>query len=279
MAIRIITDTTCDIPYEEREKLGIDILPLTVYFGEEGFRDRIDITSEQFYERLKTVDKLPTTSQIYPSEFEKIFAEYAACGDSIICIHISSELSGTMQSAAIAREKFPDAEIYVIDSQYVAYALGILVLEAVKLRDSGLAAAEIVERVEKLRERVRIYAVVDDIKYFKMGGRLSGAGAALVNILNIKPIVHMKGGKIHVFPKERGMKNAFNAIAKTALEDNIDFDMPFIMGAASMNERIDALKRAFGSSLERQPDYEVSLSPVVGTHTGPGCTGIAFFVK
>lgn len=174
MSVRIITDSSSDLPFSYQEKWGITILPLRVRFGEEEFVDGRDLTAEQFYARLAQAKELPKTAQITPAEFEEAIRPFAQAGDAIVILPISRELSGTAASARIAREQFPDAEIYVVDTLAVTFGLALLVEIAIRMRDSGLSAKEIASSLEKLKERVRLYAVIDDLKYLRMGGAAFG---------------------------------------------------------------------------------------------------------
>lgn len=279
MALRIVTDSTADIPLTDQQALNIDILPLKVFFGEEEYIDGVTLTQEEFYQKLSTVEELPKTAQIQPREFEKLFQSYLDAGDEIVCIHLSSKLSGTVQSANIAKTKYKDAPIYIIDSGSVTLSLHVMVRLAIRLRDQGLSAKEIAQQLEASKEKIRLYAVIDDIKYLKMGGRLSGASAFVASVLGIKPLVEIRDGEVVPFGKVRGLANAYRALIEKTMEDGVDESLPFAFGYSLTKERAKELEIAFGDCLSRKTDLMVSIGCVVGTHAGPGCTGIAFFKK
>ena len=163
MAIRIITDSTCDIELEEQERLGIDIVPLTVSFGEDQYLDRVEINKKDFFDKLRKCDSLPTTSQANPDGFLKLFSQYTDAGDVVVYIGISSKLSGTYQSALIAKDMAGSKDIYVIDSKNATFGLALLVRAAVKMRDEGKNADEIVSSIEDLIGRIKLMAVVSTL--------------------------------------------------------------------------------------------------------------------
>src|SRR5699024_4725843 len=194
--IRILTDSTSDISPSRAAQLGVEVLPLTVLFGEESFRDGIDITSEEFYDRLSKVDTLPTTAQIPPETFIDTFQRLTADGSQVLGLFISSEMSGTYQSAMIARSIVGEEKITIVDTHTVTFALGLLVETACLLRDQGLSLPELAAELEKLVPRCRLLAVVDTLRYLKMGGRISGVTAVVGGILGISPIISIENGLV-----------------------------------------------------------------------------------
>ena len=202
MAIRIITDSTCDIELEEQERLRIDIVPLTVSFGEDQYLDRVEINKTNFFDKLRKCDSLPTTSQANPDGFLKLFSQYTDSGDVVVYISMSSKLSGTYQSALIAKDMAGSKDIYVIDSKNATFGLALLVRAAVKMRDEGKNADEIVNNIEDLISRIKLMAVVSTLRYLKMGGRISASVAAVGNILGIVPVLGLDDGEIKAFGKQ-----------------------------------------------------------------------------
>lgn len=168
--VRIITDGTSDMSVQRGRELGVDVIPMRVFFDQECFLDGVDITREEFFARLASSQELPTTSQLSPDDFLGLFRKYTAQGDQVVGIFVSTELSGTCQSACIAREMVEDGEIYIVDSRTVTFAMALLVEEAAHMRDQGLSAARIAAEVEKLAHRTRLLAVVDTLTYLKKGG-------------------------------------------------------------------------------------------------------------
>ncbi len=206
MAIRIITDSTSDIPVENQAAMGIDIVPLSVIFGEKKYTDGIELKKEQFYEMLSSAATLPTTSQVNPDEFEILFKSYVDAGDTVVGVFISSKLSGTYQSAVIAKDALGSDQIFIVDSKSATFGLALLVYEAIKMRDRGDSAVQIHAALNELSNRIKFYAVVNTLKYLKMGGRLSSSAAILGGVLHIKPLVSIIDGEVRSVAKERGQK-------------------------------------------------------------------------
>ena len=175
--VRILTDSTADLTHEDAAALGVTVVPLTLNFGDEHYLDGVDLTPEEFFERLETAEKLPTTSQPTPESFLTAFEAARDAGDELVCVLLSSTLSGTFQSATIAKEEAGYDGIYLVDSKNVTLATQLLVRRAVDLAASGKSGAEIAADLESARERLHLIALVDTLKYLHKGGRLSGAAA------------------------------------------------------------------------------------------------------
>jgi DegV family protein with EDD domain len=275
--IRIMTDSTSDLLPQRREALGVDVLPLSVHFGQETFQDGVDITNQGFYERLAQAETLPTTSQVNPEVFADLFQHYVDQGDQMVGIFISSDLSGTFQSAAIARDMVEGGEIYVIDSRSVTFALGLLVEQAASLRDQGLSAAQIADQVTRLTSRLRLLAVVDTLKYLKMGGRISAATAVVGGILGISPIISVQDGKVEAVGKARGRKAALQWMAKRMEQEPAAAGLPVAFGHSNAPKAMEECMDFFSARLEGTRCFTGDIGAVVGTHAGPGATGIAYF--
>ena len=278
--IEIITDSTCDLTSVQAETLGVRVLPLTVQFGEASFRDGVDLSNAEFYERLRNAQTLPTTSQINPDAFVSAFQAALDRGNQVVAIVVSSELSGTFQSAVIAKEMLNSEDIFVVDSRQVALSLNLLVTEAARLRDEGKSAAEIAKAATELREKIRLYAVVDTLKYLKMGGRISAATAVVGGVLGITPIVAVKDGKVESAGKTRGRKAGVQWIREQANSEELDFSCPLALGHTGCVEALDAVAEGFSDLMPKFTSvFSCEIGAVVGTHAGPGAAGVAYFVK
>ena len=278
--IEIITDSTCDLTSVQAETLGVRVLPLTVQFGEASFRDGVDLSNAEFYERLRNAQTLPTTSQINPDAFVSAFQAALDRGNQVVAIVVSSELSGTFQSAVIAKEMLNSEDIFVVDSRQVALSLNLLVTEAARLRDEGKSAAEIAKAATELREKIRLYAVVDTLKYLKMGGRISAATAVVGGVLGITPIVAVKDGKVESAGKTRGRKAGVQWIREQANSEELDFSRPLALGHTGCVEALDAVAEGFSDLMPKFTSvFSCEIGAVVGTHAGPGAAGVAYFVK
>lgn len=278
--IELITDSASDISPALAAKLGVRVLPLTVNFGEESFRDGVDISHADFYVRLQAAETLPTTAQINPDAFVDVFQEVLDRGNQAVGILISSDLSGTFQSAAIARDMLGSDDVFVVDSRTVTFAQGLLVMEAARLRDEGLTAAQLAEELTARREKLRLYAVLDTLKYLKMGGRISAATAVVGGMLGISPIVAVRDGKVESAGKARGRKAGIQWIRERVLQEKIDRTRPIIIGHTGCPEAMEAVADAFADLTAQVPAvYRSEIGAAVGTHAGPGAAGIGYFVE
>ena len=279
MRVRIIIDSTTDLaPKLEGQ---VTIVPLTVRFGDKEYIDGVTITHEEFYNKLVESDVLPTTSQATPAAFEDVFKEVAAAGDSAVVITVASQFSGTCQSARIAAEDYDN--IYVVDSGSVTMGAGILTEYALRCACSGMEAAHIAELLEKKKEDICLIALLDTLEYLKKGGRISSAVAFAGGLLNIKPVINVKDGVIHMLGKARGSKQGNNLLVQEiGKAGGIDFTMPILLGYSGLSDAL--LKKYIADSA---PLWEngvdslryTSIGSVVGTHVGPGAIAAAFFRK
>ena len=279
MRVRIIIDSTTDLaPKLEGQ---VTIVPLTVRFGDKEYIDGVTITHEEFYNKLVESDVLPTTSQATPAAFEEVFREVAAAGDSAVVITVASQFSGTCQSARIAAEDYDN--IYVVDSGSVTMGAGILTEYALRCAFSGMEAAQIAELLEKKKEDICLIALLDTLEYLKKGGRISSAVAFAGGLLNIKPVINVKDGVIHMLGKARGSKQGNNLLVQEiGKAGGIDFAMPILLGYSGLSDAL--LKKYIADSA---PLWEngldslryTSIGSVVGTHAGPGAIAAAFFKK
>ena len=278
MSIRIIVDSTADLSRECRER--VTAVPLTVHFGEKEYLDGVTITPEHFYKKLVASQDLPSTSQATPYAFSEAFEEAVEAGDQVVAIIVSSGLSGTYQSAVIAASEF-EGKVFVVDSRQIAISAGILVKYAFELLDQGMEAEAIAEELTRIREKVHLMAVVDTLEYLQKGGRVSKAVAIAGGLLAIKPIIGISSeGKIEVLGKARGNKAANAMMNKKALELDIDFTKPVMVGYTGTEDTLLQKYLQESESFFEGHGYDKSIvGAVVGTHAGPNAVAIAFFSK
>ena len=278
MNVRIVVDSTADVTDEIRAKLSV--VPLTVHFGEQEYVDGITINHKQFYEMLVETDVLPTTSQPSPEAFAQVFRQAQEAGEQVVALTVSSKLSGTCQSAMIAAADFPDS-VWVVDTKTVAIGCGILAELAVRLKEEGLSAAEIVARLEEERENIRVIALLDTLEYLKKGGRISKTVAFAGGLLSIKPVVTIQNGEIHILGKARGSKQGNNLlVTEIQKAGGVDFTKPLMLGYTGLSDSLlekyvldsGALWDGHGDCIRSTP-----ISSVIGTHAGPGAIAVAFF--
>ena len=278
MAIRIITDSASDITQVEAAAWGVQVLPLRTIFGQEEFLDGVTIDHKTFFQKLIESDVLPTTSQLSPFQYEEPFRQAAEAGDEVVCITLSSKLSGCYQSASIAAEDLP---VVLVDSLNVTVGERLLVERAVQLRDQGLSAREIGQQLEAEKSRIRLIALLDTLEYLKKGGRISSAAALAGSLLSIKPVIAVEHGEIAILGKARGSKNGSNMLM-TLVEKNggINFELPYCLAYSGLS---DALLRKYIADSQslysgRAEHLPVStIGSTIGTHAGPGAIAVAFF--
>lgn len=277
--VKIITDSTCDIPSAELKQMGVEMIPLTVRFGEKIYRDGIDLSHDQFYEMLSKASELPRTSQINPDEFEEKYRELLGEDDEIVSIHIASKLSGTFQSANIAKNEVDAKRIFCVDSKSASFGMAIIVKHAVKMRDLGATASEIEKECSSIADRLRIVALVVTLKYLQKGGRLSKTSAFVGEALGIKPVALVSDGEVEVIGKARGERSGMEIMKKFISEHRIDYRYPIAFGHSNalenLYEKMEHFKANF-PKMQTSVSFISDLGPVVGTHVGPGIFAIGY---
>ncbi|MBQ3077599.1 MAG: DegV family protein [Clostridia bacterium] len=276
--VAVVVDSTCDTSAPLRPRLRT--VPLTVNFDGEEFLDGVTITTRQFYEKLIESDALPTTSQPSPAAFAAVFREEIAAGRDVLVVTVSSQLSGTHQSAVLAAEEFP-GRVFVVDSTNAAIGAGVLAELALRLVDEGLGAAGIAARLEREREDIRLIALLDTLEYLHKGGRLSRTAALAGGMLSIKPVVHLKDGAIELLGKARGSRRANNLLLREIeAAGGVDFDRPLLLGYTGLSDLL--LQKYIEDSAPLWQDHRGALpvtgiGSAIGTHAGPGAIAVAFF--
>ena len=276
MSVRIIVDSTTDVTPEIAEKYHLGLVPLKVIFDKTEFRDRFDLSVEEFYQRLASSSQLPTTSQPSPNDFVVEYEKAIAEGEDIVMITISSQLSGTYQSACLARTYCEHDNIYVVDSLQATIGTQLLLKEAIRLRDEGKSAREIAEFLEEIKGNISILAIVDTLEYLVKGGRLSKAAGFAGSLLGIHPVITLQDGKIEVLGKARGKKATMELVWKELVKRGMpDSRFEPIFGYTGHASAADDLIR-YMNDKGISSSYLCSVGSVIGTHTGPGVCAIAY---
>jgi DegV family protein with EDD domain len=275
--VAIVIDSTSNIPQEMVDEYSIKVLPQTLIWDQETYRDGIDISPDTFYTRLASSKTVPTTSQVTPAAFAKLSHELIEQDLDILAVLISAKLSGTMQSALQAQDHIHSDRIAIVDSNSASMSTGYLALLAARSAARGATLRECAALVEAAKLQVGTLLVVDTLKYLHMGGRIGGATRFLGTALDLKPILELVSGRIEPLERVRSKKRAVDRILEVA-EKRIDGRRPLhlcVLHARSEEEGTDLLNRA----RERFHPFESCLSevsPVVGVHTGPGTLGLTF---
>lgn len=273
--VKIIVDSTANLRPALRERVAV--VPLTVHFGQEEYVDGVNLSAEAFYRKLAVCKELPTTSQAAPYDFGKLFKAAVAAGDTVVAIVVSSALSGTCQSACIAAAEYP-GKVFVVDSRSIAIGSGILTEYALELVDRGLDAAAIAAELDAVKEKVRLFAVVDTLEYLQRGGRLSKTVAIAGGLLSVKPIISLEDGSIKMAGKARGNKQANALMDESVQAKGVDWDKPCMLGYTGTDDEL-LQKYREQSDIWTGDVFSALVCGVVGTHVGPGAVAVAFFSK
>lgn len=282
MAVKFIVDSACDILPSEAKELGIIHLPLKVIFGEEEFADAVDLSHEEFYEKLIESDVFPSTSQVPPADFEDAYEKTVSEGDEAVVITVSGKLSGTYQSAVIAQEDY-EGKVFIVDSENVALGERILIYKGLAYAKEGLGASEIAERLNEDKKKIRLMALLDTLEYLKKGGRISSAVAFAGGLLSIKPVVAIKDGGIELIGKARGSKQGNNLLRELIAKSNgIDFEEPYILAYSGLSDKLLQKYMKDSEEIWQGKAEELPVCTVgcaIGAHVGPGAIAVAFFEK
>ncbi|MCU0267040.1 MAG: DegV family protein [Acidimicrobiales bacterium] len=274
-AVRIVTDSACDLTAEEAAELGVEIVPLSIRFGTHEFTDRKDLSVEDFYRRMKVSDQLPETAAPSPGSFETAFRSLADEGaETIVCVDLSSALSGTMQSAQAAATSLDgEIDVRVIDSGSITSGLGTIVIEAATAARDGASADDVIARIEDLRTRTHVFGALDTLDYLKKGGRIGGAQALLGGMLSIKPIIDISTGTVEQAAKPRTRGRAMQWLKDKLLAyPGLELLAVYHGEAPDVDEFVALLEPEFPRGTYRLG----KIGAVIGSHGGPGVLGITF---
>ena len=276
-AIRIVTDSSCDLPASVADEHGIAIVPLTIRFGDEELVDRRDLTPSQFWDRCAASAVLPETAAPSPGQFEEAFRAAAAGGaEGVCCVNISSRLSATIQSAQAAAQAVADTiPVRVVDSRSVTLGLGMIVLEACRKAEAGATLDEVAAAAEDAATRARVLGTLDTLENLKKGGRIGGAQALLGSLLSIKPAIEVRDGAVEPGPKQRTRSKALRFLVDSVAEEPSIEHLAVMHGAAP---DLDQLLDLLSSHVPREKIIVGDIGPVVGAHTGPRTIGVAYLV-
>lgn len=274
--VRIVTDSTADIPRHIADELGIMVIPLKISFGREIYRDGVDILSGEFIKKMERADEFPTTSQPSPGEIVAVYEKIISKGESVISIHLSGKLSGTVQSARTAKTMTDSNDIYVIDSRTISMGLGLIVIAAAKAANEGKSVVEILEMVNEKIEKSFLIFLVDTLDYLEKGGRIGKASAFIGTFLKIKPILALNEGQIEPLERVRGKIKAIERIAQIVADETDSskkYNCALVYGddyssAVMLKEYTQKLVNSCEEPLITE------LGPVIMAHTGPGVAGI-----
>jgi DegV family protein with EDD domain len=278
--IAIVTDSTANLPDEIIAQYNIHVVPLTVNWGGQGYLDGIDITPAAFYERLKTDKESPTTSQPSAGQFEEVFTKLAENYESIVGVFVSEPLSGTLDSARTAANTMPDFPIEIIDSRSISFGLGYMVLAAARAVEGGLNQAEVAQAARSLIDSMRFTFVVETLDYLHRGGRIGGAQRLLGSVLSIKPLLHLSDGKVEPLESVRTKRKAVNRMLEIAYQETRDKgSVRAAVVHASSPQEAEVFRQVVLEKLNPVELMLDELTPVIGTHVGPGTIGLVYYAE
>ena len=276
MAVRIVTDSACDLSDELVATHGITVVPLSIRFGDEEFVDREELSVDDFYAKMATSDVLPETAAPAPGAFDQAFRRIGDAGDEVVCINLSAALSATMQSAATAATALEGTvAVTVVDSKALTIGLGNIVVAAAQAAAGGASADEVVARAEELSARTRMWGALDTLENLQKGGRIGKAQAMLGGMLSIKPVIDMSTGEVHEAAKPRTRKKSL-----LWLRDKVA-EFPEIENLWVMEGMATDDAQELVSLLQAERDDPINvgrIGPVIGAHGGPGVLGVSFWV-
>jgi DegV family protein with EDD domain len=274
MTIKIVTDSSSDIPPQILKELGITVVPLYVRFGNEVFKDKVDISNEEFYKRLVNNNIFPNTSQPSPMDFKQVYEELAKDADGIVSLHLSAKLSGTIQSAQQARETMNvSCPVEIIDTQSISMGEGMVCLAAARAAHAGANMEKTVQAAREAIPEIHFMVLFDSLKYLAMGGRIGQAKNLLGSLLNIKPLIGMKDGEVIPISKARsyskGLEQQYDFMVR-ALEDGEIKELAIMYNTKP--EEANALANRIAPLYPREKIIMGEIGPILGTHSGPNLT-------
>ena len=282
MKIKILVDSASDINLEEAKKLNIEMIPMEIGFGEDIFLDGVNLSYRQFYEKLIESSEIPKTSLINEFRFDEVFNRLIEEGFEVLCITMSSKLSGTFNAAQKASEKY-DGKVQVVDSLNVCVAERLLVLLALRLIEKNLSLQEIVNELNNKKHNIHLLALLNTLKYLQKGGRISAVKAFAGEIMNIKPVIAIVDGEVKLIGKAMGSKKGNNLLNQLIEKSGgIDFELPYATAYSGLNDDllqkylIDS-KFIWENHTDKVPTYNIGST--IGTHAGPGAIAVAFYGK
>jgi DegV family protein with EDD domain len=275
--VAIVTDSTAYIPKDLLEEYNIEVVPQVLIWGEETYRDGVDIMPDEFYKRLEKTDIMPSSSQVSVPDFQELFARLHQDGREILTILISDALSGTIASAIQAHEFVPEARVEIVDSASTAMEMGFHVLAAARAAVDGATLEECKAIAMKAQQHSGVVFAVDTLDFLHRGGRIGGGKRFLGTVLNIKPILEVRDGRVEALESVRTRKKAINRLVEI-VDERINGQTPIHLATLHANaesEAIDLLKIA-KKRLGAEETILSEVSPVIGTHAGPGTVGLAY---
>lgn len=276
--LRIVTDSTCDLPSDWYERYRIDVVPINIQFGAETYAEGVDIDHATFYRKIEDAGLLPTTSQPSVGQFVETYRRVAGDGGPILSIHVTGKLSGTTRSAEMAREQLAgEAEVHVVDSMCGSAAMGYMCVEARQLADQGVPTQEIVSRLEARRPHINIFLTLDTLEYARMSGRIGTLGAALGSLLRVKPLVALEDGLLEAKERVRTRGKAMDRLLELLTERVGDLPVRLAAMHAEAPDEAEALLARAQERFSVEEGFVTDLATSLAVHFGPGTVGLVSY--
>lgn len=276
--IRFLVDTSSDYTVDEIKNQGMQLVPLHITLGEDDYKDAYDLTKDRFYELLTSNEEVPKTSQPAPQDFVDAFEEAEENGDELICILLSSKLSGTFQSAVLSKNIVGYEKIHLVDSLGATHMIRIMAEYGQALAKERKSAEEIVAALDEMKSKIKVLAVVDTLEYLCKGGRVSRTAAAIGEMAKVKPMITVSEGQVSVIGKSLGKNKAIGSLLKALGECEVDERFPIYSVSTLGTENCEAFEKRL-TEAGYQFKERVQLGATIGTHIGPGAFGIIFVTK
>lgn len=273
MSVRIVTDSAGDLPRETAEQLDITVVPVTVFFGEESYLDGVEMDGETFFQRLPTSPQLPRTSQPSVTQFVDAYTKLVDEGHDVLSVHVSGKLSGTFNSARLAREEFGKGNIEVLDAEGASLGVGLIALDAARKAQAGGSLEEVTAAAQDAVRSTRVFFVLDTLEYLVKGGRISKTQGLVGGLLNVKPILHITDGEVHPFQRVRSRAKALQRIRELVREGGPYAEIGVLY--ATDPDEAAALAGDVADLAPGMPVVVSRIGPGIGAHAGPGAVGVA----
>ena len=275
MAIKVVTDSTSDLPADVAESLGIEVVPLNVHFGSDVYKDRVNLMPDAFYDKLINGDVLPTTSQPSVGEFIDVYERLGSDADGIVSVHISEKLSGTMNSARLASQQAnADCPIEVVDTFQVSMGVGICAMEAAEVANSGGNMNQVILAARNAVTRSQCFFMLETLEFLQKGGRIGKAQALIGNLLKIRPMLMLQEGEVHPLGRERTRRKGIAKLVDTA-EELAPISGLAVMYSTGPDEAQILVQNVSKFMIEGREPMMLQIGPVIGTYAGPDTLGIA----
>jgi len=277
--VAIVTDSTCGLPAELIEEFGLHVIPQVLIWDGVTMLDGVDITVEEFYQRLATSESMPTTSQATAGQFAEFFSKVAETAERIVAIVISDELSGTLNSATVAKDMLEDIPIEIVDSRSAAMGLGFVVLAAARAARQGMSASEVAAVARSTIPKMRVMFVVDTLEFLHRGGRIGGAKRFIGSMLSVKPLLHLADGRIEPLESVRTKRKAVARLLELAAADAAGKEVHAAVMHAVTPQEAEGIAVSVQQSMKPLEIIRSELSPVIGANVGPGTVGLVYYAE